>query len=350
LISFITRPFLEVEHVWHHTNLLECYTISEILKELGYNVDVVNYDNDEFSDNKQYDLIIGFGQPIDKYLKHFPIKSYKLILYRNGAEVTFSDKLALKRLSQIFIKKKVLLLDSVRMYPTPWKAQHYFADGIIHLGNKTIAQTYINEYTCPILSLDLFYFNSINSKVRKDFNIVKTNFLWFGSAGAVHKGLDLLLEYFYNKPELTLYFAGLSPKEKEFRNAYADEINASNIIDCGFLNLKTESFNKIAQNCGSIISPSLSEGGGGATLNAITNGFLYPIVTENLGLDFDNQEIVIDDFTTISIDNAISTFLSYNNSIYIEKTNKIYEYIREKHTYSRYKENLKSSISRIINQ
>src|SRR5688500_4973767 len=44
LLSYVICPFLgEVEN--NHSNNKECFTIAEILNEIGYNVDVINWDN-----------------------------------------------------------------------------------------------------------------------------------------------------------------------------------------------------------------------------------------------------------------------------------------------------------------
>lgn len=48
------------------------------------------------------------------------------------------------------------------------------------------------------------------------------DFLWFGSAGAIHKGLDILLDTFKNVPKGELYIAGLCKDEVWLLDEYSE--------------------------------------------------------------------------------------------------------------------------------
>ncbi|WP_157886808.1 hypothetical protein [Hymenobacter sp. PAMC 26628] len=68
LVSYIVRPFIYGLNNTH-TNLLECYTACQIFDELGYNVDVIDYDNFDCDLTfTKYDLIYGFGEPVERSL------------------------------------------------------------------------------------------------------------------------------------------------------------------------------------------------------------------------------------------------------------------------------------------
>lgn len=349
LLSFITSAFEGEESGITHTNKTECFIIAEILDELGYIVDVVNYNDQSADISNSYQLIIGFGEPIERILFKTENRNFRLILYRNGADHNFSDELALARTSKIFKERGLLLLDSTRIYPTPWKAQHFFADAIVHLGNEFVSDTY-RKYSTKVISLDLFYFNiDMPSCEKKPFNEIKYNFLWFGSAGAVHKGLDLLVDFFYRNPELNLFIAGLSAREQNFLNAFSREMTAENITNLGFVKLDSPEFTELVSNCGAIITPSLSEGGAGATLNAIANGHFFPIVSENTGLDFQHEEIRINNLSIEGIKQAIEEFLDLSEEEYLQKTKRITSFIKHKHTIQNYRIKLKNSIENILN-
>ena len=64
LISYIVNPFV-FGISYKHSNELECYTAAKIFNKLGYQVDIVNYDETELipEDLLKYDIIYGFGEP-----------------------------------------------------------------------------------------------------------------------------------------------------------------------------------------------------------------------------------------------------------------------------------------------
>jgi glycosyltransferase involved in cell wall biosynthesis len=88
-----------------------------------------------------------------------------------------------------------------------------------------------------------------------------THFLWFGGAGLVHKGLDLLLDYFYENPSLTLHICGPIESEPLFAQAYKKELyETENIIMHGFVDIRGQVFEEIIKRCAFVVFPSCSEG------------------------------------------------------------------------------------------
>lgn len=59
LLTYITRPF--VTNKIHHTNAYEALNLSTVLKDLGYNVDVIFYESNRKLNYKKYFAVIGFG-------------------------------------------------------------------------------------------------------------------------------------------------------------------------------------------------------------------------------------------------------------------------------------------------
>lgn len=350
LLSFLIAPFIEDQINYTHSNKWESLLISELLNHLKYKVDVINYDDGDTLIENKYDLIIGVGEPIERLLFGQSQREYKLILYRNGAENTFSDELSLKRIYALYKKTNKIFLQSSRIYPLQWKAQHFFADAIIALGNNFVAEKYKEKYPGKVYSVDLFYFDIGTIKIQnKDFSLARNNFLWFGSAGAVHKGLDLVLDFFSKNKHLNLYIAGLNKKEDKFIQYYKDSFSLPNIFNLGFVQLQSNEFKVILNRCGAIITPTISEGGGGATVNVIAAGGLLPIVTKNIGLDFYGYETIITEFNLQALSQAISKYLAMTNSQLKESAQQLMACFREKHTIDKFKEQIQWIIENTVN-
>ena len=74
LITYINKPFLKRYKATGHSNEKEAKIITDIFKESGYNIDVVDYRINKKVSLKKYDLIFGFG---DIYEKSFFDKEFK---------------------------------------------------------------------------------------------------------------------------------------------------------------------------------------------------------------------------------------------------------------------------------
>ena len=122
----------------------------------------------------------------------------------------------------------------------------------------------------------------INDKIEfktKNFsaNLLK-NFIYYSGSGFLHKGLDLVIEFFIRNPNLKLYICSAS-YEKKFLEFY----NLSNFKNISFLgNVKEESkkAKQLFNKCGFIISMNCS-GGGSAALAVGRRYGLIPVVLKN---------------------------------------------------------------------
>jgi glycosyltransferase involved in cell wall biosynthesis len=350
LVSFITYPYKGNSLRPFHTNFKECTTICEILDELGFVVDLVDYDNwDTNKYDQDYDTLVGFGEPIERILNQ-SLKKPNVILYRNGCDTIFSDEVTLKRIERIYKETGSLLLSSASLSPASWRAQLRFADLVIVLGNNFTVDTFVGQVFCKIAKLNLFYYDVgfINLE-KKDFLKSKLNFLWFGSKGAVRKGLDIVLQYFSEHPDLQLYIGGLHSSETDFINTFVEYLGKPNIQNLGFVYVDTIQFKEILTQCGAIVFPSSWEGGAGSVLAPLAAGGLIPIVTKNTGLDFNYHEILLDGFTTKDLDRAINEYLQLSTEVMKRQSQSLMEYIRKEHTYSDYRKQLKEYLAEGLN-
>ncbi|WP_194943042.1 glycosyltransferase [Limnohabitans sp. 2KL-27] len=346
LISYITSPFRIQSNA--HTNNYEVVCAAKIFDELGYIVDVINYDN-PISELDNYNVIYGFGDVFQKYFEG-GFHAIKTIYYGAGMHVCHQNTATLKRVKDVYLKKGFWLSKSARFVEKTWSHQTTLVDGIIALGNHCCEETYRLHYDGKIVGINAPYFNSINPRsvlLNRKAGANKS-YLWFGSSGLIHKGLDLCLDFFKSRPDLTLHICGHVAAEQDFNIAYRNELyQLSNIHMHGFVNINSEKFNEILENCSFVIFPSCSEGGSPSLITAVGNGALIPIITKETSVST-GYEIPIKGFSVMDLKEAIdaSEKLSSEEIIRFQTLN--LEYVMENNNKDTYYYNLKSAIKEIL--
>jgi hypothetical protein len=347
LLSYSLVPFTQISN--SHTLFLEAKTWSYILFELGYNVDVCNFNNDNI-DISKYDLICGFGDVFQRCYEYTTKKGIVTILYATGMHFTHQNYATLKRIKDVYHKKNVWLGKSSRYVEKSWYHQTMFSDGIIALGNETCADSYRAHTSSIVYSIPapFFLFQDAIEIIKNRKPGAERSFLWFGSTGLIHKGLDLLLEYFSKNNSYTLHICGPISNESEFANIYKDELfNYDNIINHGFVDIKTEKFREILLSCSFTILPSCSEGGSPSVITTIGNGALIPIITKYCTIDT-SEHILINELNYNGIHDSIeqATSLSILEIIDIQLRN--LALIKENNSIENYRKKLKSCIELIL--
>ncbi len=306
LISYITDPFKNGIHL-RHTNQAEALEIAKVFNELGYNVDIVDYDFEGSLDYNKYSIIFGFGEPLEK---SFYNRNYKTltVFYGTGMHVIYQNPATLKRIEEVYKKKGKWLLKSGRIVEKAWSVQTSLVDNIITLGNDEVVNTYQKYFSRKIYNIPISYYKIFEYEEilrNKSFEDAKNHFLWFGSSGLIHKGLDLLLEVFKELPNLNLHICGPVDSEPKFKKIYYEELyNTKNIHTYGYSEIGSETFKDIIKQCAFIIFPSCSEGEPSSVINVMVYG-LIPIVTNTAGIRIKDFGIEIKELTHKSIKESV---------------------------------------------
>ncbi|KKU82056.1 MAG: hypothetical protein UY07_C0004G0001, partial [Parcubacteria group bacterium GW2011_GWA1_47_8] len=117
-------------------------------------------------------------------------------------------------------------------------------------------------------------------------------------------------------PYLRLTIIGPSSFGKEFEEIYAKELKLPNITryekprfnkEGGESMIGNIPVREIIDQCGAILGLSASEGGGGATVQAMQRG-LFPIVTPQTGVSEIAPSVVIENPTIENIKKAVEDF------------------------------------------
>ena len=280
--AFFLKPGQPVPN--DHTNKWESLQIAKTFLDLGYQVDVTGENNDRFVPAKHYSFFVGNRINFDRIADSLNKDCVK-ILHIDTAHWLFHNTSEHQRLLALQERRGFTLPTRRSMKPN-LAIEH--ADYATILGNEFTISTYryANKplYRLPISAAALYPWPE-----DKDFEQTRKHFLWFGSTGFVHKGLDLVLEAFADMADYDLTICGPIDNEKDFESAYYTELyKTPNIHTVGWIDISSSRFLEITRNCIGVVYPSCSEGQCGGVVTCMHAG-LIPIISYESGVDVDRR-------------------------------------------------------------
>ena len=302
LLSYTTLPFtlLNDNMLAGHSNYFEVRDMAQAFIEQGYNVDVIDHTNSTFIPKTQYSYFLDIGNNIERFAPLLPASCIK-IFFATGADPHFQNTAERLRIEQVQLRRGVTLTPR-RQVPEHHGIEK--ADVVSGLCGAFPASTY-THYQKPIHMLHVSSSHEYPLAVDKNYDDAKKHFLWFGGAGAIHKGLDIVLEAFRDMPELTLTVCGKFAGEEDFVDAYKKELyETPNIRTVGYINPASETFERIRRNCIGVVSVSCSEGCASSIVLAMHAG-LIPIVNKETGIDVDSFGILLQNSTPSDLRAAV---------------------------------------------
>ena len=351
LVSYLSDPFVSgIQN--KHTNHLECAFAAKTLSEMGYNVDVIDFDHHKKIDFKQYDVIYGFGHQFEQSFYDLSFKG-KRIVYSPGCNTVYSNLVSCLRLKDFINSGGILNPKLIRTTNDAWPLQKYLSDAIICLGNEFV----LNSYKDPFEQTKYHQINcfpldcnpAININ-QKDFSTAKYNLLWFGSQGSVHKGLDIVLHLVEKNPKLKLYIRGLNLKHEHVILEKFQHLIRNNQVDVKqHVDINSPEFVTIMQNCGGVIFPSASEGGAAALLTVMAHGGLIPIITKACGLDIEHLGFIANETTQESVEAQLNQYLEKPDTELYALSQKIKTEISTTYSVANYQNTLKNILTDILN-
>jgi glycosyltransferase involved in cell wall biosynthesis len=259
-------------------------------QRLGYAVDVVDYRNSEFIPRTRYDFFISARTHLETIAARLNRDCIK-IAHLDTSHFAFNNRATYQRLLATQERRGAFLPESMRLVEIN-KAIDCADFGIV-LGNDVTAGTY--RYAGkPLFTISVPVARDLPRVDAKDFSACRRSFLWIGSGGLVHKGLDLALEAFAGMPDMHLTICGPVGAEKGFESAYRAELyGAPNIHTVGWVDVAGAEFARIVNECVAVIYPSCAEGQAGSVVTCLRAGLL-PVVSPETGVDTDNFGWLID--------------------------------------------------------
>jgi len=344
LLSYKTLPF-RVEQkspgFFSHTNMWECQQIAKTWLKHGYNVDIIDWDNTSFLPKKEYSIFIDIHSNMERLA---PVlgRDCKKILHITGAHWQFQNNAEMERLSHLKSRKGVQLKPRRQVSPN---LGIEYADCATILGNEFTQRTFAYSgkplYPIPLSTTVQFPYH------EKDFNKIRKNYLWFGSSGMVHKGLDIVLEAFDELKDYNLIVCGPINQETDFEELYFRELYQSkNIRTFGFVDVRSDRFLDIIKTTNALIYPSCSEGGGGSVITCLHAG-LIPIISYEASVNVADFGIILSKNNTDEIVESIKILSQKPKNELQKMSRSAWLYARTHHTQEKFAERYNAFVNDI---
>lgn len=344
LLVYIKTPFQQADD-YSHQNNAQVRIIAKILDELEYNVDVIDYRSKHVFFKKEYDAVFDICVKNEPVYKEYLKESAKRVVYFTGSESKFANNAEIERIKAC-AERRGVRLQPRRQAPLISKEVEKFDEAIL-IGDEYNLDTYKafklpKTFLVPNTGYD--FKNRFKSGSRKT-----SNFLFFGSAGCVHKGLDLLLEIFSEKDfPGTLYVCGNFDKELDFLREYEKELyHTDNIKPIGFVDIWGEKFTELCELCTYTILPSCSEGMAGTIVTCMSAG-LIPICSKNCGYSDNTEIITLSNCSKECIRNTVLESISKDKSWIDERSDKMLELVKTKYSINSFETAMRKALSSVF--
>ncbi len=330
LLSYILEPFLlkDIRTLPDsHTHYWESYQMAQTFLQLGYSVDVISYKNFTFQPTKKYDFFISARTNLETISKRLPNDCIN-VAHLDTAHWTTSNCNAYKRLEDLKHRRNISLSNAKFIEIN--NAIECADLGTI-LGNKFTIDTYAYAGK-PIHRIPISTTGTYPWPKKKSFSNCRKNFVWFGSSGFVHKGLDLVLEAFAAMPDYNLIVCGPFDEEKKFIDVFHKELfETPNITPFGWVDVNSESFVDICNNSIALIYPTCSEGGGGSAITCMHAG-LIPILSYEASVDTQDAGFILENCSIDSIQRTVKHVSNLAPETLNTLAKNAWRYAREHHS------------------
>jgi glycosyltransferase involved in cell wall biosynthesis len=335
LIAYILDPFLRrsgeevsTTHTHHHESLL----MAQVWREQGYDIDIIDYRNHEFIPNKRYDFFVSARTHLERIAGCLNPDCVKIV-HLDTSHFAFNNHATHGRILSTQQRRSVSLPGSMRLVEANRAIE--CADYGVVLGNGTTASTY--RYAGkPLFTLNVPSAVEFPVPDTKDFTACRSSFLWFGSGGMVHKGLDLALEAFSTMPEMHLTVCGPVAAERDFQQLYRRELHeTANIRTVGWVDVAGTEFARIIGGSIGVVYPSCAEGQAGSVVTCLRAGLL-PIVSAETGLDVTDFGWILNGASVEEICRAVRDVASLPPAELAARARRAWEYAASCHSHDSY--------------
>ncbi len=272
-----------------HPNVWDSWLYANAIAQMGWNVDVIDWNDRAFSPTRSYDAVVALDGSGLRLANTPGGSNSRLILHLTTADPEFNNAAEIGRLENLFQRRGTHLqarrqLDHVVETHQAIAAAH----SCLLIGNPWTLSTYPCPHRSKIRTTNVATsartLPSESEVMSKPF---RDDYLWFFGGGAVHKGLDLTLEAFASRPDLRLHVVGNLEAERDFLFEYRRELfRSKNIRYYGFLGLDSQALKDVMRTATFLVAPSCSESMSNAVAVAAANG-LIPIRTPEVGISIE---------------------------------------------------------------
>lgn len=340
LISYHIKPFLlkpDEPIPNSHTSQWRCLQMARTFLDLGYSVDVIDSHNHVFQPKKPYAVFVGHRINFDRIAGLLNSDCIK-IAHLDTAHWVYNNYSTYRRKLELQQRRRITIKGGDRIVEQTLALEH--ADCVTVCGNDFNINT-LRYSSKPVYKLPQTPPVVYPWPDDKEFGTCRASFLWFGSHGFVHKGLDLVLEAFAEMPDYHLYVCGPLTKEEDFVAAYHKELyRTPNIHAIGWVNVESPEFTVIAKKCLGVVYPSCAEAGGGNVIVCMHAG-LIPLVSYESSVDVEDFGVLFKDNSVNTIKDTVRTVSNLPSDRLRQMARKAWEFARANHTREKFTEEYK---------
>lgn len=308
------------------------WAIAQSIKELGHVITPLNW-SDDFTPSQVYDAIFSIQHlhGLEGAYNADTVKIFRLTM----CDAFYHNRTIKARVNAVNARRNANL-QYRRLLPE--YVNHYrsydLADAIFLNGNDHNRWTYPDRYWRKIIPMNTCAANVVYPEMRKHIPRQRA-FLYHAGAGAIHKGLDLVLEAFARHPEWRLHITSNLRGEPDFMKEFAYEFSLPNITYYGWTVVQSSQFQRILSECYAFVLPTCSEGQSPAVATCLTLG-LYPVISRFTGIDLpDGCGLFIEELTVDCVEEMIQKLIDTSDKevlrqVSILQSDAIVKYGREK--------------------
>ena len=298
LLLHKTAPLVlgRVSRFDRHSNCAEVRNLVAVLRELGFDVTLVDRGCPEWSlPRGPFDVVVGLaagnsGRLLPRLYEACP-NALKLG-YCAGPEPSWSNSAIEARYRHAYrLRGRQVPKEPMRVIDQyDFKSVFEQSDALVVHGNSHTVSTY--RKLLP--NKQLFRVDGIaigQPLFKLQCAGLRRGFLAVGGDGAIVKGIDLVVRAAIESPGSRFGYLGLL--ERDFRTLIGTEIeDAPNFREHGFVYANSKRFASIADSYSFGLLPSCSEGMATSVLTMMRRG-LVPMVTEETGVDVEDFGIIV---------------------------------------------------------
>ena len=346
LLTYLVDPFLpdfDPSHIHLHSNRWKSRELANILSELGFDVDVTDWENYHPPSAFDYDVVFGHGVAYERACRRPAPKCRRIFL---GA-IAYMDQL---------IAEENRRIEFLRQRKGTVVKRRYFAnyardlgparsDVLMLLGTDWVINTYEDFRHLPIYRWRNVVVDDVPVEVLdKDFAKARKNFLWMAGYAAVHRGLDV----FAARPDLHLWVCGSIASERDFLSLYQRELSSlPNIHFEGWTDVSGPRFREIVGTCGYAVYPSGSDAMAGALVNQMATG-LVPIYTTEAGTDCGGFGFEIASYTHDEVRQTLDWAATLAPESLREAARGVSEFACESYSKERFRADFRTALAQIL--
>lgn len=344
LIAYVIDPFLLPkgrELPSGHTHFIEVRLMVEVFHDLGYAVDVVDYRDTTFVPTKDYDILVSSRVCLERYARLLGPQCLK-IFHVTVSHWLWNNAAAIGRCLEVQ-RHRGVSLRSYKLMDENWAIE--FADFAIYsTGNNWVPDSYAYAGK-PFARVPLCTHTVYPPPEGKDIEAVRWTFLWLGSHGFIHKGLDLVLEAFAAMPDFKLIVCGPISAEPAFERAFERELyQTPNIETVGWVDIASDRFREIVARCVGLVYPSCAEGASGNVLTCMQAG-LIPVISYPSCVDMSTGNgLQIEALNLDSVQQALRTLAAMSAEELSALATRAWTFARDHHTHERFSEEYRKAV------